>query len=240
MKIDVKKWFVGSFATLLVVMTTLIFVDSYHKPNARAVIGMAGGLIVLWVFLGGGLMVRYREPVCGYVRGLPGGWKTKFVLFATVLALIEEAITVTMTNLAPLFGVKVGEAYITASANWLDVVALHSVVMFVPLFIGVAFLLGRYAFTPFAIFVLFGVVGTTAEALYSGSPATLLQFPQWLFVYGLMVYHPAYCVPVDRAARPVRPWHYLVALPYVFAVALPFVVVIGFVITSVLHHPGIH
>ena len=37
-------------------------------------------------------------------------WRIKFVLFATVLALIEEAIAVSMTNLAPFFGVKVGEA----------------------------------------------------------------------------------------------------------------------------------
>jgi hypothetical protein len=34
----------------------------------------------------------------------------KFIVMATVLALTEEAITTTMTNLAPLFGVKVGLA----------------------------------------------------------------------------------------------------------------------------------
>lgn len=55
------------------------------------------------------------------------GWKKKFVVFATVLALIEEAITTTMTNLAPLFGVEIGEAYITASTNYVDVVLFHSV-----------------------------------------------------------------------------------------------------------------
>jgi hypothetical protein len=38
----------------------------------------------------------------------------------TALALMEEAITSSMTNLAPLFGVKIGEAYITASTNYFD------------------------------------------------------------------------------------------------------------------------
>ena len=39
-------------------------------------------------------------------------------LRGTGLALVEEAIATTMTNLAPLFGVRIGEAYITdASGN---------------------------------------------------------------------------------------------------------------------------
>jgi hypothetical protein len=64
-----------------------------------------------------------------------------------------------MTNLAPLFGVKVGQAYITSSTNYLDVVALHSVVMFVPLFVGWAVTLSCYDFSPFAVFLLFGLTG---------------------------------------------------------------------------------
>jgi len=44
----------------------------------------------------------------------------KFILMATVLALIEEATTTTMTNLARLFGVKVVQACITASTNYLE------------------------------------------------------------------------------------------------------------------------
>ncbi len=77
-------------------------------------------------------MYCFREPIRGAVSRFRLDWRLKFIVFATLLALTEEAITTTMTNLAPLFGVKVGEAYITASTNYLDVVALHSVVMFVP------------------------------------------------------------------------------------------------------------
>jgi hypothetical protein len=53
------------------------------------------------------------------------------VLFCTLLALAEEAVTTTMTNLAPLFGVKMGEVAITASANYIEVVTQHSVIVFV-------------------------------------------------------------------------------------------------------------
>ena len=40
-----------------------------------------------------------------------------------------------MTNCAPLFGVEMGEVYITASGNDMDVVLFHSVVVFVPQFL---------------------------------------------------------------------------------------------------------
>ncbi|MBI5093389.1 MAG: hypothetical protein HZB26_13235 [Candidatus Hydrogenedentes bacterium] len=235
-----KKWFVGVVAVVLVVMTAALFFANIGKPAARAIFGMAGGLIFWWVFVGGFLMYRFRERVRVFVLGLPGGWRTKFVVFATLLALAEEAIAVCMTNMAPVFGVRVGEAYITASANYVDVVTLHSVVVFVPMFFGFAVLLGRYNFSPFSIFVLFGVMGTVSEALFAGNPGVLVQFYQWMFIYGLMMYLPAYCVPQDRGARPVRWWHYVIAAPFAFVIALPFIAVIAFVINGVLHHPSIH
>jgi hypothetical protein len=161
----------------------------------------------------------------------------KFIVMATVLALTEEAITTTMTNLAPLFGVKVGQAYITASTNYLDVVALHSVIMFVPLFVGWAVILSRYDFSPFAVFILFGLTGTVAETTFGSQH--LLEFGLWMFVYGLMVYLPAYCVPRDRPVRAVRWWHYplAVVVPFLFMPLVPLPL-----IASVLFpgHPKIH
>lgn len=69
-----------------------------------------------------------------------------FVAMATLPALLEEAITMGMTGLAPLFGVPVGAASITASANCLDVVCLHSVAVFAPMFAAWAILLHRVDF----------------------------------------------------------------------------------------------
>ncbi|HEY5909805.1 MAG TPA: hypothetical protein VJA21_04295 [Verrucomicrobiae bacterium] len=232
-----RKLVVGLLLWVLL-STSAVTALNLRSRITRAVLGMAWGLILLWVLLGGGLMVRFREPIRAFISRIPWDWRLKFVLFATVLALLEEAVTTTMTNLAPLFGVQVGAAYITASANYLDVVALHSVVVFVPMFVGWALMLWRYSFSPFAAFLMFGLTGTLAEALSFG-PGNLLQAGFWIFVYGLMVYLPAFCVPADRLARRVRWWHYPlgVVVPFFFLPVVPLPLLAGLLFP---HHPKIH
>jgi len=183
-------------------------------------------------------MFRFRVPIRVFVCRVPWDWRVKFVLFATTLALLEEAVTTSMTNLAPLFGVKIGEAYITASANYLDVVCLHSVVVFVPMFVGWALILWRYDFSVFSVFLLFGLTGTLAETLSFG-PGNLLQAGFWIFVYGLMVYLPAFCIPSERGARPVRWWQYplAVVVPFLFLPIVPLPLIAGLLFP---HHPKIH
>ena len=207
-------------------------------PNSRAVIMMGAGLILLWVALGGTLMYVFRDRIRRHRAGLRGDWRVKFVLFATLLALLEEAVTVSMTNLAPLFGVPVGAAYITASANYLDVVALHSVVVFIPMFIAWAFLLSRWDFSPAQVFLLFGLTGTLAEVSFGGA-GQFAQIAMWTFVYGLMVFLPAYCIPAERGARPLRWWHFplAVVLPIVFTI--PVAVVVGTLHPIPIHFPPI-
>ena len=70
------------------------------------------------------------------------------------MALLEEAVTTTMTNCAPLLGVSLGQAYITASSNYFDVILGHSVIVFVPQFAAWAWLLSRYDFQPAEVFLL--------------------------------------------------------------------------------------
>lgn len=167
------------------------------KPVLRAVLLMGAGTSLLWIYLGGGLMFAYRDRIRRWVQGRRLDWRITFVLFCTLLALIEEAITTTMTNCAPLFGVPLGHAYITASTNYLDVVCLHSVVVFVPMFVCWAWMLTRWSFAPEAVLLLFGITGTLAEVSFGGLQ-NLLQFGFWIFVYGLMIYLPAYCIPEER------------------------------------------
>jgi len=230
--------FIGALLAWVLFSTAIVTVLNLHNRITRAVIGMGWGLILLWILLGGALMLWFREPIRAFVLRLPWDWRVKFVLFATVLALLEEAVTTSMTNLAPLFGVKIGEAYITASANYVDVVCLHSVVIFVPMFVGWALILWRYTFSPFSVFLLFGLTGTLAETLSFG-PGNLLQAGFWIFVYGLMVYLPACSVPSDRAARPVRWWHYplAVVIPFIFIPVVPLPLIAGLLFP---HHPKIH
>lgn len=219
-RVLLAQGFVLLLGCWLLLSTSFVTVAVWQKPNLRAVLGMGWGLIVVWIVAGGATMYLLRGRVREVLQRTRLNWRILFVAFATVLALIEEAITTSMTNLAPVFGVKVGEAYITASTNYLDVVALHSVGMFVGMFVGWALLLWRWRFTPFQVFLLFGLTGLLAETLTFG-PQNLAQFGLWIFVYGLMVYLPAYCVPVGRPARPIRWWHFpLAAILPIFCVPL--------------------
>jgi hypothetical protein len=229
--------FVIAIAVWLVLTTSAVTVVTWGHPKMRAVLGMGWGLILLWIGVGGALMYRFRGPIREAVLRMRWDWRLKFILFATLLALFEEVITTTMTNLAPLFGVKLGEAYITASTNYLDVVALHSVVMFVPLFVGWALILSRYAFSPFAVFVLFGLTGTAMETnLGTKNP---LEFGLWIFVYGLMVFLPAYCVPPERKTHALHWWHYPLAVfvPFLCIPLVPLPLLAGLLFP---HHPKIH
>lgn len=213
--------------------------DGTDRSRALGIARMATGLMVIWIWLGGALMYRWRDAIRARARAIRLPWRVTFVLFCILLACLEELVTVSMTNLAPLFGSRIGEAYITASTNYLDVILFHSVVVFVPYFIVLAWILGRYAYGPFAVFLSFGIVGTVAEAVFAGNPGVVLGFPMWTFVYGLMVWLPTFCLPQDRGARPVGTLAHLV-LPFaVFGLAMPMIVPIVYVISVVLGHPGI-
>jgi hypothetical protein len=231
------RWFIILLAAWLLATTSLVTLAVWKSPVARAIIGMGWGLIILWVGAGGSLMYLLRDKVRNVTAQMRLNWRWKFILFSTVLALVEEAITTTMTNLAPLFGVPVGKAYITASTNYIDVVTMHSVVVFLPMFVGWQWLLGRWRFTSSQVFVLFGITGTLAECSFGIEH--LREFGLWIFVYGLMVWLPAYCVPEERAARPPRWWLFPIAVivPFAFILLIP---------TPLLakwydpHHPAIH
>jgi len=220
----------------LLLTTGLVYAATAGNKVLRAMISMGVGLIVLWVLIGGGLMYLFRERVKAIVSNIPLHWQVKFVLFATLLAMTEEAIATLMTNLAPWFGVKIGEAYITASTNYFDVILHHSVIVFVPWFITWAWLLKRYDFKPFWVFLLTGLNGLFAEALTFGWEH-LSEFALWIFVYGLMVYLPAYTVPAGRGARPPKLGHGLLAFLLPLLVGIPWAVLVNLVFPN---HPAIH
>jgi hypothetical protein len=227
----------GILSTLLLT----IFVVQADEPVLRAVGSMGLGLIILWIIIGGALQVRFRDRVRDFVQGVSGGWRIKFVLFCIFMAMLEEVVTVTMTNLASAFGVGYGEAYITASGNYLDVIFFHSVVVFVPMFIAWAWLLSRYQFSPNAVFLLFGLTGTLAESISFGTQ-NLIMFGMWVFVYGLMVYLPAYSIPAERGARPPRAWHYPLTIVFALVSAIVFILIVWGLggVVGVQSHPPIH
>ena len=184
----------------------------------------------------GCLSIRWRGRVARYGAG-SGKWLgVKFFGFVTLMALVEEAITTAMTNCAPLLGVEMGEVYITASGNYLDVVLFHSVVVFLPQFAIWGWLLKRYAFSPFAVFLLYGLTGFVNEALFSGPNP--LALAQWILIYGLLVYLPAHLFEGVADRRAVRWWMYPVAVVLPILASIPMVALLLLVIAP--GHPSIH
>jgi hypothetical protein len=217
-------WLCGAWAVIIApffIIATLTAPD----PVTRAITGMALGLFLFWIVLGGALSLLLRNRVRSVLSRFDAHWRIAFVLFATLLALLEEAVTTMMTNAAPLWGVPVGKAYITASANYLEVVLYHSVIVFVPMFIAWAWLLKRYAFSSAAVFVLYGCAGTLAETLSFGAQ-NLVALGFWVYVYGLMVYLPACAIPPGHGARKPGVWACLLALILPILVAIPVALII--------------
>jgi hypothetical protein len=200
---------VGIYSLVVVSLISVLTLASDAGLDQKAIIKMALGLNLIWVILGGLLMVRFRDPIREYILGIPLPWWLKFPLFCTALALLEEGVTVSMTNLAPLFGSQVGRAFITASANYLHTVLFHSVIVFIPMFLVWTVLLRFFDFPPLHVFLLFGLTGSIAEM--SMNPTNMLG-GFWVFVYGLMVFLPAYCLPGDRSACRPKWWTYPLAV----------------------------
>lgn len=169
---------------------------------------MAAALGLIWILLGGTTMFLLRHRVRHWVSKSLLSPGLTFVVFAVALALLEEAVTTSLTNLAPVFGSS--EAFITASRNYFEVVLWHSVIVIAPMFLVWAWLLSRFRFNPSAVVLLFGMNGVLAELLIGG-PAILMA-PFWIFVYGLMIFLPAYSFASQAEARLPRWFHYPAAV----------------------------
>jgi len=214
------------YSIIFVILSSLFFLSSPTLGLAeKAAVYMLLILIFLWIIIGGALMYLFRKPIRFIVRKINMGWKTKFILFCTILALLEEVITVTLTNSAPLFGLAAGAVPLTVSTNYFVVVLLHSVIVFIPMFMCWAWLLSKYDFKVEQVFLLFGLTGVLAEAFVN--PQNLIT-GFFIFVYGLMIFLPAYSIPADRNVKKPNFFHYLIALilPLICAIPVVFIVTI--------------
>jgi hypothetical protein len=173
-----------------------------------AIMLMAAALALVWNVIGGAVMFLARNPIRKLVSKSRLSRGATFVLFATLLALLEEGVTTTITNLAPVFGNA--QAFITASCNYLEVVVWHSVIVIAPMFVVWAWLLARFRFSPGSVFLLFGINGVLAELLIGG-PA-LVMAPFWIFVYGLMIFLPVYSFSINAETPAPRWYHYPLAI----------------------------
>lgn len=205
------------YAGILVAVVTFLNLFS-NDPHARAKVLMGFFLVLFWCF-GFGLLSYYgRDRFRQLFTAVKLPWQIEFIICAIALAMLEEVVTVSLTNAAPLLGSQIGKAMITASTNYARVVFLNSVwPVFVPWILAWAVLLSRYDFPPNHVFLLFGLLGSIAETHF-GPGALIAGF--WFFVYGLMVYLPAYALP-PRKTVSLRWWHYIYALVLPFLFMLP-------------------
>lgn len=210
------KWFAIYTGILIPVVVFLnIFSDD---ADARAKVLMGFLLVLIWC-LGFGLFSYYkRDQFKQIFTAIKMPWQIKFIFFAIALAMLEEVVTVSLSNAAPLLGSETGKAMITASTDYAEVVFLNSVwPIFVPWILAWTVLLSRYNFPPNHVFLLFSLLGSIAETHF-GFGALIAGF--WFFVYGLMVYLPAYSLP-PRKTVPLRWWHYSYTLLLTFLFMLP-------------------
>lgn len=215
--------------TLLPIVTILnLFSDDY---NARAKVLM-GFLLALFWCLGFGLISYYqRDRFKTFFRAIKLPWQIKFIICTISLAMLEEVITTLLSNAAPLLGAETGKAMMTASVNYAEVVFLNSVwPVFVPWILAWTILLTRYDFPPNHVFLLFGLLGTIAETSFDWT-SSVAGF--WFFVYGLMVYLPAYSLP-SRMTVPLRWWHYSYTLILPILFMLPWSLLYGGLVQNVL------
>jgi hypothetical protein len=173
-----------------------------------AIMLMAAALGLTWNVIGGAVMWLVRNPARELVSKSRLNRGTTFVVFATLLALLEEGVTTSLTNLAQVFGNA--QAFITASHNYLEVVVWHSVIVIAPMFFVWSWLLTKFRFSPACVFLLFGINGVLAELLIGG-PA-LLMAPFWIFIYGLMIFLPAYSFSTNAETPAPRWYHYPMAV----------------------------
>jgi hypothetical protein len=223
-------WLAGAQLALAV----FIFLASRNDPVSHAIIGMGIGLYIFWIILLGLLMKKFRDPIKNFVEKIKLDWRLKFIAFATILALVEEAITTAMTNTAPLYGVTMAAAHVTASANYWDVVLTNSVVLLVPMFFAWAWLLSKYDFSPNQVFLLYGFSGWFIEIVHAGI-TNAGEIGMWMLVYGLIIYLPAYSMPAapDRGAlKKPSPWLYV---PIIIGVVIVGVI-FGGAIASIIRH----
>lgn len=217
-------------------LTTLLTLGGIENHKLGVMAKMLWGVNLLWIVLFGIVSLLLRKWVINFGSKIAKFKSLYFFLGATGMALIGEAVTTSMTNCAPLFGAEIGEVYITASADYLDVVMFHSVVVFLPQYLLIGWLLSRYEISPFAIFICYGITGFIGEVMFAGPNPLLLA--QWILIYGLFVYLPAHLFVNQTDRKPIRWWMYplLVVIPVI--VSIPMVALLMLVIAP--GHPSIH
>lgn len=185
-----------------------------------AVATMSLGLLTIWGGLFAFLQWRTMVRIGSSGRHMRVPVLLSFVMMVG-LALLAEAVSVSMTNTAPLWELDTDEAFITASADWWVVVSRHSVIVFLPQLLLIAWLHRRLSLNPFHWFIVYGMIGYANEWLAFKQAASWFSLPYWLIVYGWVVYLPTTLADSQRTNREYRFHHMILAFLTIFTVSIP-------------------
>jgi hypothetical protein len=211
---------IATYSIIFLFFLSIATFSSDASGNDKAIIKMALLLNLIWCIGFGFITFKFKDKIKSIFQNVKPNWnwKTKFFLFFLFLILFEEIITTILTNLAQVLGGEIGKSFITASTNYFEVIFFHSAIMFVPFIFIWTYLFSKYSFNPNQAFLLFGLLGTLSETLLS--PFALIS-GFWFFVYGLMIYLPAYTLPIRENLQTPDFKAYLIALILPFIVSIP-------------------
>ena len=200
-------------------------------PVERSAIVMQWGIFLSWVYIVAPLLgrvglPRFKQSLSKFTLGP----KRLFFIFATLFALTEEALAVLWNNVTPSFFGQTAGPVLTASTNYFEVILLHSVVVFLPLFLVWAYLLAHGRYSPREAYLYFGITGILAEYIFNPSILALLAGGFWILIYGSMVYYPARFVFGKEEGRFHVTWRRaLVAVFLPLLVSVPLAIIIDIV-----------
>ena len=212
-------------------LTSFIWFLNAENSKGFAIISLAIGLFFLWGICSAFIMSKIKDPLKYFFQSRSYPIFIVVSLGGILLALVEEAFTTLMTNMAPLFGFSTSEVFITASSNYIEVVTKHSVIVFIPWFIAWGIILHKWSVHPNLVFILFGTTGLFAESLSFGLQ-NLLQFGFWIIIYGLMIYLPSFIVYDPKKLEPLKKKYFplLIIVPFfaliIWAVLFSFIILI--------------
>lgn len=174
-------------------------ISNSWDTNGLAIIKMWIWLSIIWIIIWGSLQYIFRNILKNIINMTSEKWKMKFFTMTIVLVAIEELIAVVMTNNAEEFWWEIWESFITASTNFFEVIFLHSIIVFIPMFYAWIVLLNKYDFSALQVLFFFGISGIIWEIFMN--PIALISW-FWIFIYWLMIALPAYCLPKRKVKKP--------------------------------------
>ena len=207
-------WLFGVWAVIIALFFLLATLTS-PDPVTRAIAGMALGLFLFWIVLGGALIVlRKRACPAPVRRALASPCRVRHSP-----ALLEEAVTTTATSTAPLWVSRSADLHHRLGNYLSRALSRHRLCADVHR-------LGGWATLRLlaAIFILYGCTGRLPRRNLRRAKPVGLGF--WVYVYGLMIYLPVCAVPPDRGARKPGVWACLLALILPILAAIPVALII--------------